>query len=99
MPRSVFETSEQPYCPIAFLSRGRWKSVCEPPFPGYVFIELGVDLNNTLPFRSTRGVVGIVLQGATLLPFLEDMLEELRIAQATIGGANEPARLFEVRKG
>ena len=77
-------------------SRGKLVSVCEPMFPGYLFIELDLEKDNTAPIRSTRGVIGLVRLGATLQPFPENLLNALMTAQATTGDAIEPAELFDV---
>ena len=65
-------------------------------FPGYLFIELDLEIDNTAPIRSTRGVIGLVRLGATLQPFPESILSALMNAQATTGNAIEPAGLFDV---
>jgi transcriptional antiterminator RfaH len=43
--------------------RGRWQDVVEPLFPGYLFVELDLGLDDPAPIRSTRGVSGLVRFG------------------------------------
>lgn len=75
--------------------RGRWTRVCEPLFPGYLFIELDMENQNTAPIRSTRGVLRLVRLGVTIRPFPEDMMQGLMQAQALEGEAIDPSRLFD----
>ena len=75
--------------------RGRWHSVCEPLFPGYLFIELDFDRQNTAPIRSTRGVIRLVRLGKNLQPFPESLLQTLMQAQSAVGEAIDPASMFE----
>ena len=86
------------FCPMLRVqkhSRGKWTSVCEPMFPGYLFIELDLEKDNAAPIRSTRGVIGLVRLGAAIQPFPESMVSALMEAQSIIGDAVEPARLFD----
>ncbi len=75
--------------------RGRLQSVCEPLFPGYLFIELDLERQNTAPIRSTRGVIRLVRLGDTLQPFPESLLQALMQAQTVSGDAIDPAKLFQ----
>lgn len=75
--------------------RGRWHSVHEPLFPGYLFIQLDLERQNTAPIRSTRGVIRLVRLGATLQPFPESLLNALMQAQTADGKAIDPSRMFE----
>ena len=75
--------------------RGRWHSVIEPLFPGYLFIELDLDQQNTAPIRSTRGVVCLVRLGETPQPFPENLLHALMEAQTVAGDSIDPAKLFK----
>ncbi len=84
-----------PMLRVQQLRRGRWQSVCEPLFPGYLFIELDLERQNTAPIRSTRGVIGLVRLGATLQAFPQPLLSSLKQAQALTGGVIEPAKVFE----
>ncbi len=74
--------------------RGRWQSMYEPLFPGYLFIELDLEKQNTAPIRSTRGVVRLVRLGATLQPFPESLLHALMDAQSAGGDAIDPSKMF-----
>lgn len=42
---------------------GKRQSVCEPVFPGYLFVQLDQDTANFNALRSTRGVYGFVRFG------------------------------------
>ena len=85
-----------PFLRVRKHSRGKWISVSEPLFPGYLFIELDLEMDNTAPIRSTRGAIGLVRLGATLQPFPERVLSTLMAAQESMGDAIEPARLFNM---
>lgn len=76
-------------------SRGKWQSSVEPMFPGYLFIELDVEKQNTAPLRSTRGVIGLVRFGATLQPFPKHLLDALVSGQAMGGEVIDAGSLFE----
>lgn len=43
--------------------KGRWQEVTEPLFPGYLFVALDLDCDNTAPIRSTLGARGLVRFG------------------------------------
>jgi len=74
--------------------RGRWQSMFEPLFPGYLFIELDMKTQNTAPIRSTRGVLRLVRLGAILQPFPANLLQALMDAQAAHGDAIDPSTMF-----
>jgi transcriptional antiterminator RfaH len=44
--------------------RGQWIDKVEPLFPRYLFIRIDTTVRSTAPVRSTRGVSGLVRQGA-----------------------------------
>ena len=75
--------------------RGRWQGVIEPLFPGYLFIELDIDQQNTAPIRSTRGVISLVRHGGTPRPIPADIVDQLIDAQQAHGEAIEPEKLFK----
>ena len=75
--------------------RGRWQTVIEPLFPGYLFVELDVEHQNTAPIRSTRGVIGLVRQGHCLRPLPRTFVDDLVAIQHQHGVAIAPDRLFE----
>ena len=50
-------------CAQRKLTRGRHHSVTAPLFPGYLFVELDLDQDNTAPIRSTIGCTGLVRFG------------------------------------
>lgn len=54
------------YCPRIVRARHfrkRWQQIAEPLFPRYLFVQLGVGIDDFLPIRSTRGVAGLVSFG------------------------------------
>lgn len=53
--------------------RDQWRTVSEPLFPGYVFVQLRLGQDNTAPIRSTLGARGLVRFGAHT-PSLENSL-------------------------
>lgn len=74
--------------------RGRWQSRNEPLFPGYLFLELDMQHQNTSALRSTRGVLSLVRFGAEPLPFPNELLNELIQIQNSDGEAIDPTKLF-----
>ena len=43
--------------------RNKWQEITEPFFPGYLFIHLDMEAQNTSTIRSTRGVLKLVKFG------------------------------------
>ncbi|MGQ7848587.1 transcription/translation regulatory transformer protein RfaH [Granulosicoccus sp. 3-233] len=74
--------------------KGILSPACEPLFPGYLFIKLDLERQNTAPIRSTRGVIRLVRLGATLQAFPEKLLNSLRQEQERGNGAIDPATVF-----
>lgn len=86
------------YLPLIRLHRrrrGAWVQVTEPLFPGYLFVRLDPERDNTAPIRSTRGVVGLVRFGGALRPVPEGLVEHLLATQADPDGAISQERLFQ----
>jgi transcriptional antiterminator RfaH len=76
-------------------SRGRWREAVEPLFPGYLFVELDLALDNPAPIRSTRGVTGLVRFGGHARPMPEGVVEHLvAAAQRADDGAVRCEHLF-----
>ena len=75
--------------------RGRWQCVSEALFPGYIFIELNLQEQNTAMLRSTRGVVKLVSFGATPLRFPTQLLNQLMKSQEVSGDSIDPTTVFE----
>ena len=92
--RQSFET----FLPIVSVRRhrrGRWSVVNESLFPGYLFVNLDLELQNTASIRSTRGVVGLVRFGVRQQPFPRHLLQSLMDAQsASTDDAIDPATIF-----
>jgi len=87
-----------PYLPLVRLHRrrrGSWEEVTEPLFPGYLFIRLDPQRDNTAPIRSTRGVVGLVRFGGTLRPVPGGLVERLLATPADPDGAIRREHLFQ----
>ncbi len=59
---------------------GRWQTVTESLFPGYLFIELDLLTQNVAPIRSTRGVLSLVRCGAIPLPVPRALMGQLLAA-------------------
>ncbi len=76
-------------------TRGRWGFTNEALFPGYLFIKLDLELQNTASIRSTRGVIRLVRLGATLQPFPESLLQALIQAQTVSGDVIDPSSVIE----
>lgn len=57
--------------------RGRWQEVVEPLFPGYLFVEMDLGLDDPAPIRSTRGVIGLVRFGGLAQPMPSGVVEAL----------------------
>lgn len=86
------------YLPLIRLHRRRrsaWVQVTEPLFPGYLFVRLDPQRDNTAPIRSTRGVIGLVRFGGALRPVPEGLVEHLLAAQADPDGAISQEHLFQ----
>ena len=47
---------------------GKWQSVVEPMFPGYLFVQLVVGRDDPAPIRSTIGCRGLVRFGQEYVP-------------------------------
>jgi transcriptional antiterminator RfaH len=73
---------------------GRWQSGTEPLFPGYLFVELDMQSQNTAPIRSTRGVVGLVRFGNRLPPVPSGLIEALIGSQPDDEQPLDLSRLF-----
>lgn len=53
--------------------RDKWRSVSEPLFPGYLFVQLSLGQDSVASIRSTYGVLGLVRFGAHI-PSLDGSL-------------------------
>ncbi len=69
-----------PLIRMAKRRRGRWQTVTEALFPGYLFVELDLLTQNAAPIRSTRGVLSLVRCGVTPLPVPPALMEQLLVA-------------------
>ena len=57
--------------------RGKWQTVIEPLFPGYVFIELVLGLQDTTPIRSTIGCRELVRFNGAPTPVSDAVMRPL----------------------
>lgn len=88
----------EPYLPLIRLHRrrrGAWQQVTEPLFPGYLFVRLDPQRDNTAPIRSTRGVIGLVRFGGALRPVPEGLVEHLLGTPQDPDGAISQEHLFQ----
>jgi len=75
--------------------RGKWLIRIEPLFPGYLFIELDIGVQNTSSIRSTRGVVKLVKNGLQFLPISKELIAGLKKAQTAVDTATAEKEIFE----
>jgi transcriptional antiterminator RfaH len=54
---------------------GRWVTIEEPMFPGYLFIRIDLARQNCTPIRSTKGVSGFVRFGLEPAPVPDAVVE------------------------
>jgi transcriptional antiterminator RfaH len=94
LERQAFQT-HLPLVRVPRHRRGRWQSLAEPLFPGYLFVELNLQSQNTAPIRSTRGVVGLVRFGHKLNPMPSGLIEELIRSQPDSESPIDPEALFK----
>ena len=73
--------------------RGRWQTVVEALFPGYLFVHLDLDSQNVAPIRSTRGVLGLVRLGGEVRAVPDGIIDDLRARQ--IDGSIELRPVFK----
>ncbi|MGK0418224.1 MAG: transcriptional antiterminator RfaH [Halopseudomonas sp.] len=69
---------------------GRWQSVVEPLFPGYLFVALDLESDNTAPIKSTVGVRGLVRFGLRSPRMPAGSVEMLRDNAAGVEAAPLP---------
>ena len=75
--------------------RGVWQQVTEPLFPGYLFVRLDPERDNTAPIRSTRGVIGLVRFGGRIPPVPDGLIEQLLATRTDPDGALSQEHLFQ----
>lgn len=59
------------------LRHGKTVMVCEPLFPGYLFIQLGELTTSWAPIRSTRGVLRLVTFANQAVPLATGLVERI----------------------
>jgi transcriptional antiterminator RfaH len=94
LSRQGFET----HAPVILAPRrrrGRWSEVVQPLFPGYLFVRLDLEHQNTAPIRSTRGVTGLVRFGGLPTPVPQGVVERLVAAGTACEGAVRLEYLFQ----
>ena len=86
------------YLPLVRHARrrsGKWCPVTEPLFPGYLFVQLDVGVQNITPIRSTRGVIGLVRFGGELCRVPLDVIGALMRSQEDRDTPIDPANVFK----
>ena len=78
--------------------RNRDRSLLEPMFPRYLFIQLADYREDFGPIRSTRGVVGLVRMGEDV-PVVPDELIDLLQARHEAGGAVDLTEFERLAEG
>ncbi len=58
--------------------RGKRQLCIEALFPGYLFVKLNLDVTNTAPIRSTRGVTGLVMFGTEIRPIADEVISAIQ---------------------
>jgi transcriptional antiterminator RfaH len=78
LKRQAFRTY-LPWIRQAKRRRGKRQWVIEPLFPRYLFVRLDLGRDNSVPIRSSRGVVGLIRFGERLPavpdPFIEALMK------------------------
>ncbi len=74
--------------------RGRWKSLVEPMFPGYLFVKIDIHDQDVSPIRSTCGVIRMVRFGEQLQPVPESIVKALSDCQPDRESPIDPSALF-----
>ena len=70
----------QVYLPVIKQARrikNKWQEISEPFFPGYLFIHLDMEAQNTSTIRSTRGVLKLVKFGQEAQQVPEYVIDEI----------------------
>lgn len=57
--------------------QGKWQDINEPLFPGYLFIQVDLQQQNTAPVRSTVGVLKIVRFGTEPQVVPDEVIQEI----------------------
>ena len=76
-------------------TRGRWSDVIEPLFPGYLFVRLDLQRQNSAPIRSTRGVAAMVRFAGKTPPVPEALIDRLKACETDRDGAIRQAPAFK----
>lgn len=70
------------YLPFIYVQRhrkGRYRLICEPMFPRYLFIQLNTKTDDWRPIRSTRGVSTLVQFGGIPAKVPTELIEFLKM--------------------
>jgi len=83
--RNQSYTCYLPMQQVERLRHGKTVMVCEPLFPGYLFVQLGALTASWAPIRSTRGVLRLVTFANQAVPLATGLIEGVRtrLARAT----------------
>ena len=85
------------YLPTIRLAKrraGRWTSVVEPLFPGYLFVEVDVTVQSTAPIASTRGALGLVRFGGEIRSVPRQIIDGIMRLQSDREAPIEPMHAF-----
>ena len=94
LERQAFAT----YLPTIRAARrraGRWGSVIEPLFPGYLFVSIDATAQSTAPIASTRGAIGLVRFGGELCPVPAEIVEGIMAMQTDRESPVEFTQVFK----
>ncbi|WP_194756856.1 transcription/translation regulatory transformer protein RfaH [Aliidiomarina indica] len=89
------------FCPRTKITkrlRGKRKTVIEPLFPNYLFIQLDIGQENYTALRSTRGVNGFVRFGGYPSVVPDNVVESLRersVTETSDGAVGESPSLYK----
>ena len=88
-------TAYLPKLAVSKHKRGRWQTVQETLFPGYLFVQLDLQTQNVAPIRSTIGVSGLVRFGNKIVPIPDNVVELIQQHEQTGDAAPDPAANFK----
>ena len=74
---------------------GRWGTVIEPLFPGYLFVNVDVKVQSTAPIANTRGAIGLVRFGGEICPVPSQVIDGIMRLQTGDESPIEPAQVFQ----
>lgn len=79
--------------------RGKYCQKIEPLFPGYLFMNTDLAVENTLPIRSTIGINGLVRFGEVIPSLPNDFVSDLQQQVSTNDGYIDLKAPIDWKKG